>query len=380
MFTKNECLSANIYVEGQGVVRCKMLCRDGKILSFGEYDERTALPERLIVLPGFIDKHIHGAGGTDCMRDENALRVMSARLAEEGVTRFLPTTMTAPARDVEAALSRMGRQIEYDRFDGALPIGIHLEGPFIHPSRAGAQPVEDILPFSEELFDRWNEISHRRIRQVTYAPERNPGMTKALTKRGIVPSVGHTMATAADVLTAERDGALSATHVFNAMTPLSHRACGTVGGVMLSDTLFCELICDGKHVEKEAVRVLYKTAKGRITLVTDATEAKGLPAGKYHLGKNPIVVRDDLARLEDGTIAGSVLKMNDAVRNFSEFCGVKIEEAVDAASLLPAKCLRIDDVCGSIALGKVADFVVCDEKVNVFQTIRNGKTIYQKQL
>ena len=144
---------------------------------------------------------------------------------------------------------------------------------------------------------------------------------------------------------------------------------------MLAEKMYCELICDGKHVETEAVRVLHKTAQGRISLITDATEAKYLPDGEYYLGKNKIVVKDNLARLTDGTIAGSVLKMNDAVKNFRDFCGVSLEEAVNAATIVPARCLKIDKDYGSIAIGKVADLVLCDEELNVHGVYIAGKKV-----
>ena len=366
-----------MYVCGE-FVRCSMSVRDGVIVAFGAYDEKNALPDGLIVLPGFIDKHVHGAGGADCMRQKDALFTMSDCLAREGVTRFLPTTMTAPKEDIFSALSTMGEQIKKGTFPGAKPIGIHLEGPFIAPERAGAQPKEDILAFSESLFDRMNEFSGGTIMQVTYAPEKNKGMTAALKRRGVVASVGHTSATAEEVEKAEREGATSLTHVYNAMSGLTHRSCGTVGGAFLAEKMVCELICDGKHVEKEAVRVLQKAAKGRVCLITDATEAKYLPDGEYFLGKNKIFVRDNLARLADGTIAGSVLKMNEAVRNYRDFCNISLEEAIDAATIVPAKNLGIDKECGRLEVGASADFVVCDYDLNVLMTAREGKTIFTK--
>ncbi len=375
MFDLTKRFSGNMYVSGHGIVRCSAYVENGRILSLGSYEDDNALPEGWIVLPGFIDKHVHGAGGADCMRGEDALNVMSEKLAFEGVTRFLPTTMTAPKEDIFAALKSMGEQIKKGDFAGAKPIGIHLEGPFIATEKAGAQPPEDILSFSEPLFTEMVEASKGTIMQVTYAPERNAGMTAFLKGSGIVASVGHTTATAEEVLLAEQEGATSLTHVYNAMTGLSHRNCGTVGGAMLAEDMICELICDGKHVEKEAVRVLYKTAKGRICLITDATEAKYLPDGEYHLGKNEIVVKDDLARLKDGTIAGSVLKMNVAVKNFRDFCGATIEEAVDAATIVPARCLKIDKDCGSIGIGKYADFVFCDRDFNVIHTVGEGNIL-----
>lgn len=366
-----------MYVYGHGIMRVCAYIRDGKIVELGEWNAKDALPDKLIVLPGFIDKHIHGVGGKDCMRSTEALSTMSAYLAKEGVTRFLPTTMTAPKKDILNALSVMGEQIKKGEFLGARPIGVHLEGPFIAPEKKGAQPAEDILSFSEETFEEMFAASQGTIRQVTYAPEKNPPMTAYLVNKGIVASVGHTVATAKEVLQAEKDGATSLTHVYNAMTGLSHRNCGTVGGAMISD-MYCELICDGKHVEKEAVKALYRTAKGRICLISDATEATFLPEGEYFLGKNKIIVKDDLARLEDGTIAGSVLRMNKAVKNYRDFCGISLEEAVDAATIVPARCLGIDKECGSIEVGKYADLIVCDEDMNVYTTVGEGEIIYNR--
>ena len=372
----NKCISGNMYVWGHGIVKCTARIENGMITALGAYTGENAIPEGLLILPGFIDRHVHGAAGVDCMRNEDALKIMSENLIKEGVTRFLPTTMTAPKTDILTALSRMGRQMEEDAFAGAKPIGIHLEGPFIAAEKAGAQPKEDIISFSEETFDEMNSAACGKIMQVTYAPEKNPGMTASLVRKKVVASVGHTTATAEQVLSAEKEGATSLTHVYNAMTGLSHRNCGAVGGAMLAKKMVCELICDGKHVEKEAVRVLYNAAKKRVCLITDATEAKYLPDGEYYLGKNKIIVKDNLARLTDGTIAGSVLKMNEAVKNFRDFCGITLEKAVDAATIVPAKNLKIDDICGSIGIGKRADFVVCDSDLNVLSTIIEGEKVY----
>ncbi|MBO4539303.1 MAG: amidohydrolase family protein, partial [Clostridia bacterium] len=209
----NKCISGNMYVWGHGLVKCTARIEDGRIVALEKFSGENAIPDDLLVLPGFIDKHIHGAAGVDCMRNEDALKAMSAALVKEGVTRFLPTTMTGPKKDILSALKRMGKQIEEGGFSGAKPIGIHLEGPFIAPEKAGAQPKEDILSFSEELFDEMNAAARGKIMQVTYAPEKNPGMTAALVRRGVVASVGHTSASAEQVLQAEKEGATSATHV-----------------------------------------------------------------------------------------------------------------------------------------------------------------------
>ena len=372
----NMCISGNMYVWGHGLIKCTARIEGGRIVSLEKYTGENAVPDELMIFPGFIDKHIHGAAGVDCMRNEDALKVMSENLIKEGVTRFLPTTMTGPKADILSALGRMGKQMEEGGFTGAQPVGIHLEGPFIAAEKAGAQPKEDILSFSEETFDEMNAAARGKITQVTYAPEKNPGMTASLVRKGIVASVGHTSALAEQVLQAEEEGATSATHVYNAMSGLSHRDCGAVGGVMLAKNMYCELICDGKHVGKDAVRVLHKTAQGRICLVTDATEAKYLPDGEYYLGKNKIIVKDNLARLTDGTIAGSVLKMNEAIKNFRDFCSVSYEEAVDAATIVPARCLKIDKDYGSIAIGKVADLVLCDKDMNVRGVYIAGEKVF----
>ncbi len=364
-----EKISGNIYIENVGIKKCSMTCENGVIAAFGAYEEHDALPEKQIVVPGFIDKHIHGAGGADCMNNSAvSAQKIADRLPAEGVTSFLCTTMTAPKGDLVRAVKGIFACQKAQK-SGARILGVHLEGPFISTKKAGAQPVGDVIPFDEKTFEEIYLASGKSIKQVTFAPEGNEGMAKYLSEKGVVASVGHTAATAEQVLQAAKEGATSATHIFNAMSGISHRNMGALGGVLLSDNMMCELIADGKHVEKEAVRLLYKTVgKDRIVLVSDSTEAKYLDDGRYKLGANDIIVRDGIALLADGTIAGSVLKMNDAVRNMMRFCGVSLPDAVDMATVNAAKALKAEKEIGTLAVGKYADYTVIDGDVNVFFT------------
>ena len=231
-----------------------------------------------------------------------------------------------------------------------------------------------------EKFKVFEEACGGYIKEVSLAYEENgKELSNYLFSKGIVASLGHTNATAKEVIDAASNGVTSATHTYNAMKGLHHREAGTVGGVMLCDNIYAELICDLIHVSEEAIQVLYQ-AKGqdKITLITDGIEAKHLPDGTYKLGGQDVFVKGKEARLENGTLAGSTLKMNEAVRNAQEVLNLSMEKAVDLATINPAKVLKIDDKKGSIALGKDADFAVVDKDFNVYMTVSNGQVIYKK--
>ncbi len=363
-----------IYTE-QGFRRCTMHAENGRITAFSEAE--SAFDEKLYIVPGFLDKHIHGAYGFDCMHDsENAVKNMAACLPREGVTRFLPTTMTAPKQDILAALRGISDYVKNQKGEGAFCQGIHLEGPFLSPKKAGAQPFRDILPYSESLLEEFCHAAKNTIRQITFAPEENLSCVADMLSRNIVASVGHTDATCEQISEAERLGATSATHVYNAMSKIDSRLVGAVGGVFLSE-MWGELICDGKHVVEAAVRLFYKNMGDKTVLVTDSTAAKGKPNGKYLLGNQEILVSDGIALLPDGTIAGSVLPMNQAVKNLRDFCRIPLEKAILAATIAPAKCLHIDSFCGSLAVGKSCDYTVIDDDLHVYETVVNGKTVYK---
>ena len=245
----------------------------------------------------------------------------------------------------------------------------------------GAQPLEYVQTPSVEAFTVYQEASGNSIKEVTIAPEVEGSLEliKYLKAQGIVASIGHTNATCVDIKKAIEAGASNVTHTFNAQKPLHHREIGTVGSALLFDELNCELICDTIHVSVPAIKLVVKTKPhDKVTLITDAMRAKHMPDGDYELGGQPVIVKNGEARLHNGTLAGSVLKMNDAVYNVHHKCGVELTHVLDMATINPAKNLGLAADRGSIKVGKYADFVVLDENFQVVATIREGKVIYQR--
>ena len=377
------------YIAGEGIRRADILVREGRIAQIAEAgtaegEEQYEIPESALVSPGFIDQHIHGAGGADAMdATQEALSTIANTLAKEGTTSFLATTMTQTEENICAALRAADEYIRAEHKDGAAIVGIHLEGPFISAQFRGAQKEDCILPPSVETFRRFNAAAGGHIRLVTVAPEEEGAaqLIEYLKREGIVASIGHSAATFAQVREAAALGAGNVTHTYNAQRPLHHREAGVVGAALLLDELNCELICDTVHVCVPAMRLLAKNKpRGKLTLVTDALRAKGAcrDGEFYELGGQRFSVKDGQARLPDGTLAGSVLPMNVAVKNLHEKVGVPLEAALDCASLNPAKNLGLDGEIGSIAAGKRADFAVLGEDLSVLAAIRGGAYIYKK--
>lgn len=371
--------NVNIYIAGKGIVKSSLVIEGGKIASFDEKKDLMTLSDDLIVIPGFIDKHIHGANHSDSMYPTlEDIKNISRTIAMEGVTSYMPTTMTQSEENITKALKNIREYIETENHDGAFVLGTHLEGPFISPKFKGAQPERYIVPCSVEEFMHYQAASGNNIKQVTLAYEENgKDLCNYLFSQGIVASLGHTNATAVEVLESVKNGVTSATHTYNAMKPLHHREAGTVGGIMLADSIYAELIADLVHVSPEAIRVLCKV-KGldKIILVTDAIESKHLPDGIYNLGGQDVMVKGREARLADGTLAGSTLKMNQAIKNIISVLGISLERAVDLATINPARNLGVDSSKGSIALGKDADFAVIDKDLNVYMAVSKGNIIY----
>ena len=376
--------NVTVYVEGQGLVK-RSVSFDDKIEKISRCADKKAevieLPEDAIVLPGFIDQHIHGAGGSDGMDGTvEDITTIAKTIAAEGTTSFLVTTMTQSPENITKALEAVKTYREANTDEGARVLGVHLEGPFIAAAHKGAQPLEYVKAPDIEVFDGYNAASGNSIRIVTMAPEVDGAQefVAHLAKQGIVPSIGHTGAKFADIEKATQAGACNVTHTYNAQTALHHREIGTVGSAMLIDALNCELIADTIHVSVPAMRLLVKNKPlDKLTLITDAMRAKGLPDGVSELGGQTVYVKNGEARLEDGTLAGSVLRMNRAVQNMVEKVGVPFTQAVDYATINPAKNLKIDNETGSIKVGKRADFTVLNANYDVLLTVRGGKVIYQ---
>ena len=376
--------NATVYVGGEGLKKCTV-CFDEKIekISRCKVDgaEEIVLPDGAIVLPGFVDQHIHGAGGSDGMDGTvEDISIIAKTVAAEGTTSFLVTTMTQSPENITKAMQAVKAYQEANSEEGARVVGIHLEGPFIAAAHKGAQPLEYVKQPDIEAFDKYNQASGNAIRIVTLAPEIEGAdeFIRHLASQGIVASIGHTGAKYPDIVKAVAAGASNVTHTYNAQTALHHREIGTVGSAMMLDELNCELIADTLHVSVPAMQLLIKNKPDdKVTLITDAMRAKGIPDGVSELGGQTVYVKNGEARLADGTLAGSVLRMNRALQNTVEKVGVPFTKAVDFATINPAKNLKIDDEVGSINVGKRADFTVINSAYDVLMTVRGGKIVYQ---
>ena len=374
--------NATVYVEGKGLKKCSVAFNE-TIEKIGKFvkGEEIKLPDNAIVLPGFIDQHIHGAGGSDGMDGTvEDIATIAQTIAAEGTTSFLVTTMTQSQENITKALAAVKEYREKAPETGARVIGVHLEGPFIAAAHKGAQPLEYVKTPDVATFDVYNEASGNCIKILSLAPEIEGAVEfiRHINSKGVVASIGHTGAKFVDIARAVEVGASNVTHTYNAQTALHHREIGTVGSAMLLDTLNCELICDCIHVSVPAMRLLVKNKPlDKLTLITDAMRAKGIPDGVSELGGQTVYVKNGEARLEDGTLAGSVLRMNRAVQNMVEKVGASFTQAVDYATINPAKTLGIDKETGSIKVGKRADFTVINDKFDVLLTVRDGKIVYQ---
>lgn len=374
--------NSNIYVYGQGIVKSSLLIENGLISKIDDNLEGNLveLPENLIVIPGFVDKHIHGCNHSDFMNPsrEDLVKILQA-VPQEGTTSLLATTMTQSMENISKALENIANYIEEGN-SGVEILGVHLEGPYVSGKFAGAQPLEYIIPCNINSLKKLIEVSKNNIRELSYAPEEE-GMefTRFLVDNNIVASIGHSNATFETCIEAADNGATSITHTYNAQKGIHHRDIGVVGAAMFDDRFSCELICDLIHVSAPAINLLYKN-KGlnNICLITDSIEAKYMPDGKYMLGGQDVYVKDGAARLLSGTLAGSTLKMNEGVRNFRNTTKVSFTQAVDCATINPARNLNVDSRKGSIELGKDADLVVVDNDYNVYMTICRGEVVYSK--
>jgi len=340
-----------------------------------------------VIAPGYLDLHIHGSAGFDVMDDTtDALPAIEQLLARHGVTSYFPTTVTASMDKTLRALERLADAIETRERKSnsengkprALPLGIHLEGPFISHARRGVHPPEDLLAPTLALFERFWQAARGRIRMMTIAPELEGAteVTAEAVRRGVCVSLGHSDA---DFVTAERGiaaGARHATHTFNAMRPLDHstldhRSPGILGAVLTDSRVSADIIADGVHLDPAIVKLL-ANAKGpkQTVLITDAISATGMPEGRYRLGSFEVDVRDGKCMM-GGKLAGSVLTMDRAVRNLARFAEWDLAQAVAAASQNPARVARIANR-GVLAAGADADFVVLNAEGEVLRTFIGG--------
>jgi N-acetylglucosamine-6-phosphate deacetylase len=358
--------------------RAAVVVRDGKIDALLSQPGSGKLPRNQrefagLLCPGFVDLQINGAFGADVGSDPEAVRTLAARLPATGVTSFLPTLISSPPDRYEVFFAALE---EGATEKGARVLGAHLEGPFLAPERKGAHDLANLSPVDLGLLREL--LRSGKVRLMTLAPELENSLEaiEILVGEGTVASAGHTEATYEEISRAADAGLRLGTHLYNAMRPLAHREPGTVGALLSQDRIKSGIIADGVHVHEAAIRLAYR-AKGPegLVLVTDAMEAAGMPPGDYELGGRKVRLQDGAVRLSDGTLAGSALTMDGAVRNAVRFLGISLAQAARMAAENPAAAMRLEGK-GRIAVGCDADFVLLDEGGTVLQTIVSGEMVY----
>jgi N-acetylglucosamine-6-phosphate deacetylase len=336
-----------------------------------------SFPEATLA-PSYIDIHIHGSAGHDVMEaSPQALDAIGTYLATRGVGTYLPTTVTSPRDQTLRSLAGLATEIkrlQQTTPTGAVPFGIHLEGPFLSHCKRGVHTASLLEAPSIALFERFWQAAEGRIRLMTIAPEL-PGALELIahaTQLGVRCSMGHSNATLSEAHAGFTAGARSATHTFNAMRALDHRDPGLIAYVLDQQALFAEIICDGIHVDPTMVRLYFKAkGKDRAILVTDGIMATGMPEGTYMLGDMEVQVRDGRC-ISNGRLAGSILTLDHAVQNFMEFTDASLDMAVAAASHNPSQLLGIDDTWGRVAEGRAANIVVLSPESRVVQNFLAG--------
>lgn len=334
------------------------------------------------IAPGLVDTHIHGYQGHDVMdNDPEGLKVMAEALPSCGVTSWLPTTLTA-SRELLADVCRtVGENAE--AFEGAKIRGIFLEGPFFSEEHKGAQNPKYMGDPDISALEEWVEASKGYVKKIGIAPEREGAVdfTKQATQLGVAVGIGHTSATFDECEAVINAGANIFVHAYNGMRGLNHREPGVVGAAMFFKDAYDELICDGHHVHPVAAKVLLDAhGRKRTMLITDCMRAGGLGEGESHLGEYKVIVKDGAARLADsGNLAGSILQLIDGVKNVVKWQIASPAEAIRMASQVPAESVKIDDVCGKIAPGYAADFIVLEDDMSLVATYLDGKLAYDAE-
>ncbi len=348
---------------------------NSRITEIGYFNEDGKDMSSKIIMPGFIDIHIHGCGGGDASdASKDSLDKITKELAKHGVTSFCPTTMTLP---IESLIKIAGNIADYAfiQTNGAKIAGINFEGPFIAMSKKGAQNGSYVIPGTCEDFDNLYDASAGLMKLITIAPEafESDEFIKNAASQCTV-SIGHTAASANECQRAINMGAKHITHLYNAMTAMAHREAGVVGTAFDNDNVTCELICDLQHICPAVLRSTFKIlGENRACVISDSMRAAGLGEGAFELGGQTVYVKEDFkaAKLADGTIAASITNLFDEFRNLINI-GIDFKTALKACTINPAKVIKEEKNIGSIAVGKYADLIVTDENLNLEEVYING--------
>ena len=356
---------------------------DGK---FGHFQKEKPESAEIVdfsgkyIAPGFVDTHIHGLLNSDVMDNTpEAIKTISKGLLQFGVTSFLPTTLTDSVERLDESVENIKNV--YNDVEGAKIQGIFLEGPCFTEKYKGAQNKKYFINPTAEILDQWQEKSGNLVKKIAIAPEREGAVEFAeyATKNGVTVALGHSAATFEEAKRVVGAGANVFVHTYNGMRPLTHREPGMVGAAMELKNTFAELICDGHHVSPVAANIMMNAkTRENIVLITDCMRAGAMEDGQYTLGEFDVIVENGTARLLTGSLAGSVLSMNNAIKNVVDWNIATLEEAIKMASYNPAVSCNIDDKCGSIKPGLPADFVVIDDLLNVYNTYLDGVCKYSK--
>ena len=378
--------NAVIYTPGLRIKNGALLIEGNRIIELGPAEQATPPAKGqqldasgLSIVPGFIDLQLNGGFGLDFTAAPDAIWPVAAQLPQYGVTSFLPTIITAPLETIRHAQSTLA-QGPPPGWAGAMPLGLHLEGPFLNPQKKGAHSSAYLREPSLAAVEGWSAACG--VKLVTLAPEL-PGalaVAAALVERGVAVSAGHSTATIAQARAGFEAGINYGTHLFNAMPPLHHREPGLAGALLAHPTAKIGLISDGVHVHPDLVKLIWQLAgPERLTLVTDAMAALGMGPGHYQLGDYAVTVDETSARLADGTLAGSILSADVALRNLIAFTGCSLPEALLALTRAPAALLGLSDQKGILAAGGDADLVLLSADLQVVMTIVQGQIVYQKE-
>lgn len=356
---------------------------DGK---FGHFQKEKPESAEIVdfsgkyIAPGFVDTHIHGLLNSDVMDNTpEAIKTISKGLLQFGVTSFLPTTLTDSVERLDESVENIKNV--YNDVEGAKIQGIFLEGPCFTEKYKGAQNKKYFINPTAEILDQWQEKSGNLVKKIAIAPEREGAVEFAeyATKNGVTVALGHSAATFEEAKRVVGAGANVFVHTYNGMSPLTHREPGMVGAAMELKNTFAELICDGHHVSPVAANIMMNAkTRENIVLITDCMRAGAMEDGQYTLGEFDVIVENGTARLLTGSLAGSILSMNNAIKNVVDWNIATLEEAIKMASYNPAVSCNIDDKCGSIKPGLPADFVVIDDLLNVYNTYLDGVCKYSK--
>jgi N-acetylglucosamine-6-phosphate deacetylase len=379
--------NGRIILKDQMISDSQLLVRDGKIAAITrenlDVNDCSVIDGKgLYVSPGFIDIHNHGNSGCDAMDATiDALEVISRFHMENGVTGFLATTMTA---SYDATIRAIENAVEYSTkgdTHGSQILGLYLEGPYFSVKKKGAQTEKYITAIHMDELKNYVDCGKRLVKIVALAPEleKSKEAITFLVENGITVSAGHSYATYAETMTGIENGISEATHMFNGMRSFDHREPGIVGACLLDDRVTCEMICDGIHLHPAAMQIIIRM-KGieKVALISDSIRANGIPDGVYDSIDTKITVKNNEVHLPDGTLAGSTLSLNRAVRNLVKMAGIDLPTAVRMASLNPARQIGLSKIKGSLEIGKDADIILFDEDINVKRTIIKGVTVYEE--